>query len=214
MAERDIKMTKTKTIIDSIVKSIAAAMMISIASFCNLVCENRYVGAFLFAFGLIVICKFCLNLFTGIAGYITFKNLHTFLIALIVNLVTAFGLGALMSYNAQAVTRATEICSAKMNMSLLSLFISSVFCGIMIYLGVEYYKKHSSLLGIIFAIPIFVICGFDHAVADIFYYGVAGQYNVADLLLILIVVVGNIVGSNIVRFLFSDFLKIRVHKEQ
>ncbi len=119
-----------------------------------------------------------------------------------------------MSYNAQAVTRATEICSAKLNMSLLSLFISSVFCGIMIYLGVEYYKKHSSLLGIIFAIPIFVICGFDHAVADIFYYGVAGQYNVADLLLILIVVVGNIVGSNIVRFLFSDFLKIRVHKEQ
>ena len=83
------------------------------------------------------------------------------------------------------------------------LFVSSIFCGMMIYIGVEYYKRHSSFLGILFAIPIFVICGFDHAVADTFYYSIVGQYDIKDLILLAIVVIGNIIGSNLVRFIFS-----------
>ena len=74
-------------------------------------------------------------------------------------------------------------------------------CGVLIFLSVDYYKKFSSIIGIVFAIPIFVLCGFDHAVADAFYVGVAGEINEIPVLFLLTVAVGNIAGSTLMRFL-------------
>ena len=192
-----------KTLPNNILKSIGASLLISIVSYCNLICTNKFIGAFLFSFGLIIICKFGLSLFTGMAGYITTKNIPPFFVAITINLIFTFILGRIMSYNTQATAKAIEIYNSKINMNILDLFISSIFCGMMIYIGVEYYKRHSSFLGILFAIPIFVICGFDHAVADTFYYSIVGQYDIKDLILLTIVVIGNIIGSNLVRFIFS-----------
>lgn len=196
-----------KTFLHNIIKSIGAALLISIVSYCNLICTNKFVGAFLFSFGLIIICKFGFNLFTGMAGYVKLKNISSFFVAIITNLVFTFAFGLIMSYNTQATTKAIEICNAKMSIGLLNLFISSVFCGIMIFIGVEYYKQYFSFIGILFAIPIFVICGFDHAVADTFYYAVAGQYDVRDLIPMLIIVVGNIIGSTVMRFILFTLIK-------
>ena len=192
-----------KIISNDIFKSIGASLLISIVSYCNLICTNKFIGAFLFSFGLIIICNFGLSLFTGMAGYITTKNIPPFAVAITINLLFTFILGKIMSYNTQATAKAIEIYNSKINMSILDLFVSSIFCGMMIYIGVEYYKRHSSFLGILFAIPIFVICGFDHAVADTFYYSIVGQYDIKDLILLAIVVIGNIIGSNLVRFIFS-----------
>lgn len=185
----------------TIINAISAALLISIASYCNLICGNKYVGAVLFAFGLIVVCRYSMSLFTGMAGYIGKKNIPDFLTATAVNCVFAFGFGALGSLNPAVKEKAVEVCSGKLANNLLWLFVSAIFCGILIYLGVDFFKKTGNYIGIIFSIPIFVLCGFDHTVADLFYYGAAGIYNAADLLPLAVIILGNIAGSSIIRAL-------------
>ncbi len=183
----------------AVINAISAAMMISIASYCNLICGNKYVGAVLFAFGLIAVCRYSMSLFTGMAGYIVKNNALEFTVVTVVNCVFAFGFGVLGSFNPAVKEKAIEVCTTKLSNNLLWLFVSAIFCGILIYLGVDIFKKHGTYIGIIFSIPVFVLCGFDHTVADLFYYGAAGNYNVADLLVLPVLIVGNLVGSNIIR---------------
>lgn len=183
----------------AVINAISAAMMISIASYCNLICGNKYVGAVLFAFGLIAVCRYSMSLFTGMAGYIVKKNALEFTVVTAVNCVFAFGFGVLGSFNPAVREKAAEVCTGKLSNNLLWLFVSAIFCGILIYLGVDIFKKHGTYIGIIFSIPVFVLCGFDHTVADLFYYGAAGNYNAADLLVLPVLIAGNIVGSSIIR---------------
>lgn len=183
----------------AVINAISAAMMISIASYCNLISGNKYVGAVLFAFGLIAVCRYSMSLFTGMAGYIVKKNALEFAVVTAVNCVFAFGFGVLGSFNPAVKEKAVEVCAAKLSNNLLWLFVSAIFCGILIYLGVDIFKKHGTYIGIIFSIPVFVLCGFDHTVADLFYYGAAGNYNAADLLVLPVLIAGNIVGSSIIR---------------
>lgn len=183
------------------VNAISAAMLIAIVAYCNLVNGNSYVGAALFAFGLIIICSYSMSLFTGMAGYITKKNIPPFLAATGINCVTAFVFGVLASLNPACKEKAASVCAGKIDKGILWMFVSAIFCGMLIYLGVDFYKKRGSFLGILFAVPIFVVCGFDHTVADVFYYGAAGNYRIEDILLLIAAIVGNTLGSNIVRAL-------------
>lgn len=184
-----------------IANAISAALLISIVSYCNLVCGNSYIGAALFAFGLVVICAYSMSLFTGMAGYITKNNIGQFLAATGINCLTAFVLGVLGSLNPACREKAIAVCEGKIEKGVLWMFVSAIFCGMLIYLGVDFYKKRGKFIGIIFAVPIFVLCGFDHTVADMFYYGASGVYNIADIWLLLVAFAGNTLGSNIVRAL-------------
>ncbi len=184
-----------------IFNAIGAALLISIVSYCNLVSGNTYIGAVMFAFGLIVICAYGMSLFTGMAGYINKTNIAPFFAAAGINCVIAFALGFLASFNPACKEKAIAVCAGKVEKGVLWMFVSAIFCGMLIYLGVDFYKKRGRFIGIIFAVPIFVLCGFDHTVADMFYYGAAGVYNIADIWLLLMAFVGNTLGSNIVRAL-------------
>lgn len=194
-------MKKLATLSTNCIKSIAAALTITVAGYCNLLCDVRWIGAALFSFGLIYVCKYKLNLFTGMAGYITLRKTPSFIVSIAVNLVSAFAVGRVLSYNHKAVELASALIATKIDNNIVMTLISSVMCGVLIFLAVDYYKKFSSIIGIIFAIPIFVLCGFDHAVADAFYIGVAGGMNETPVLFLLMVVIGNVVGSTLVRFL-------------
>ena len=58
-------------------KSILAGIMVAIAAYTQTMIANKYVGAFLFATALIVICVQEYNLFTGKIGYVKTKK-HIF----------------------------------------------------------------------------------------------------------------------------------------
>ena len=184
-----------------IANAISAALLISIVSYCNLVCGNSYIGAALFAFGLVVICAYGMSLFTGMAGYINKTNVAPFFTATGINCVFAFALGFLASFNPACKEKAAAVCAGKIEKGVLWMFVSAIFCGMLIYLGVDFYKKKGRFIGIIFAVPIFVLCGFDHTVADMFYYGASGVYNIADIPLLLVAFAGNTLGISIVRAL-------------
>ncbi len=182
----------------------AAGLMISIASYCYLMCENKSVGAILFAFGLIVVCGYSLSLFTGMAGYINKDNIADFGIAAVVNCIAAWLCGLAASINPVMREKAAAVCAAKFSVSYIWLAISAVLCGIMIFLGVDYYKKRGSIVGIVFAIPIFVLSGFDHTVADMFYIGASGGLPESFPLVLLILILGNLAGSKITSWLLRS----------
>ena len=76
-------------------------------------------------------------------------------------------------------------------------FINAVFCGWLMYVAVDTFKKGTPI-GIICAVPAFIICGFEHSIADMYYF-FNGQITVSTMLTLLLIIAGNAVGANLHR---------------
>jgi len=87
------------------------------------------------------------------------------------------------------------MCSAKLAQFPLYTFIRGFFCGILMYLAVSIYKEKNSVLGILFCVPVFILCGFEHSIADMFYLGASGIFSVKIILFTALVVAGNTFGA-------------------
>ena len=188
------------------VMSILAGVSIAIGGAIYLAAENKVVGAIFFSVGLFTVCTKQLNLFTGKAVYL-FDNKPLFLVDLAViwigNLVGAWAVAALLSLTRQA-GKLTEAASAlaevKTNDSLLSLFILGAFCNICIYIAVDSYGKNThdigKYIGIVFGVTAFILAGFEHSVADMFYFAMAGRlFDGQALLCLLVITLGNVAGG-------------------
>lgn len=188
-----------KKYIELINKSIAAALLISLGNYALLKLGNP-IGPVIFSLGLLGVCYMGLNLFTGKCGFlfqdkIKFKDL---LIILIVNLIAGYLIGLAYSLlDKEVVTNAINKVSS-WNVSL-PFFIKSVLCGIIMYIAVYMYKKGTPL-GIIFGIPLFIFCGFQHCIANIITLGVARTFDYSILLCIL----GNFLGSLFIWYISKD----------
>ena len=63
------------------------------------------------------------------------------------------------------------------------------------YLAVAIWKDKKSTLTIFFCVPVFILSGFEHSIADLFYFFAAGEWNGKGILFLLIVLLGNTVGG-------------------
>lgn len=166
--------------------------------------DNKVLGALFFTVGLFVICTFGLNLFTGKVCYI-FERDKTYAINVPViwlGNVAGTGLVALLvnlTRIAPITEKAVSMCQTKMDDSLLSLFILGIFCNIFIYIGVEGYNTNPHQAGkyiaLFFGVMVFILCGFEHCVADMFYFSAAKMWSINAILRLLIITVGNAVGG-------------------
>lgn len=92
---------------------------------------------------------------------------------------------------------------AKLNDGTASRFILGIFCGLLMYLAVENGKNCrdkadvSFVFGICIPVMIFILSGFNHSVADCFYYFSAGA-TVEGALYIITVALGNAVGGMLI----------------
>ena len=187
--------------------SILAGMAIAIGGIANLTLENKVAGAIFFTAGLFTVCVFGFHLFTGKVCYV-FENKAGYIIDLIViwlgNLAGAVITGFLIlqtrisGINEKAIT----MVSGKLSQNPLSVFILGIFCNIMIYIAVEGYRscKHEigKYLAIFFGVTVFVLCGFEHCVANMFYLTMANAWDQKALLFLLINTAGNIVGGMLI----------------
>lgn len=181
-------------------ESLCAGILITIGGTVFLSCENKTVGAVLFSVALLCICYKSYYLFTGKIGYIVeqhtkqdFLNLD---IGLFGNLAATFFLGMLLRTVLPNIgEKAAEMCSAKLAQFPLYTFIRGFFCGILMYLAVSIYKEKNSVLGILFCVPVFILCGFEHSIADMFYLGASGIFSVKIILFTALVVTGNTFGA-------------------
>ena len=79
------------------------------------------------------------------------------------------------------------------------LAVVGILCNIFIYLAVESFNKNphelGKYLGLFFGVMVFILSGYEHCVADMFYVSAAGCWSGDMLLRILVITAGNAVGG-------------------
>ena len=194
-------MKKLKTFVFAIL----AGACIGIGGTVFLSVENRVLGAVLFTVGLFSVCVFGLNLFTGKVCYV-FDNKPAYVLDVAIiwlgNLVgtalVAAAMGATRAGDALAAA-AQALCDVKLGDGLGSIFILAIFCNIMIWVGVEGYKTIAHEIGkylaLFFGVVVFILCGFEHCVANMFYFSMAGVWSGKAIVYLLVMTAGNAVGG-------------------
>ena len=188
-----------KKYLELINKSFAAAILIGLGDYALLKLGNP-IGPIIFAFGLLGVCYMGLNLFTGKCGFLIedrIKIIDLFII-LIGNLLAGYLIGLIFSFADSEMINNALFKITTWDISI-SFFIKSVLCGIIMYIAVLMYRKKTPL-GIIFGIPLFIFCGFQHCIANIITLGIARTFNLS----IFICIIGNFVGSLLIWYLSRE----------
>ncbi len=204
-----------KKYLDYLLKGIYAGILIGIGGCVYLSVKSTIAGSFLFSIGLLTICMYQMNLYTGKIGYILINKLdyiYELLISLIGNFIGTFIVGYCINLTRlNLYVRASEIVKIKLNDSLLSIFVLSVFCGMLMYIAVNNYKNSKNeigkYIGIFMCVMTFILCGFEHCVANMFYIAVSKLISLKALLYLLVMVLGNSLGSIIIALYYNRFYK-------
>lgn len=171
--------------------------------------DNRVIGAMLFTIGLFTVCTFGFNLFTGKVCY-ALENGKTYNLALPViwlGNLAGTGITALIVKLSRIwiiSLKAAELCTVKLEDSILSLFLLGALCNIFIYIAVEGFKNTPHELGkylsLFFGVMVFIFAGTEHCVADMFYFWLSG-WSVNAVVRILVITLGNAAGGILFRSL-------------
>ena len=192
---------------------------------------GKIFASMLFSIGLILVCVLGLQLFTGKIGVVfdnrekLVENAINLPIMLIGNAIGAFALGVLCHFLFKNVdiinAKIIYISNTKMDPTLIdphnSVFLEGIFCGALVYIAVYLYKNLQNwamkIIGIIVAVTLFVYCGFQHCIANMFYFGMAFNWNIDMLWNLLLVILTNSIGALLVRCLVHLTAIIATKKE-
>jgi formate/nitrite transporter FocA (FNT family) len=183
-----------------IADGILAGIMVSIGGGVFLGCENKYVGAIMFCIALVCICNDGYSLFTGKVGYIVEshkkEDFSVLLTGLLGNAIATCFIGMALAYAVPGFgAKALMLCSAKLEQEFFQTLIRAIFCGILMYLAVCLFKEHKTPLGIFFCVPVFILSGYEHSIANMFYFGASGIKSLEAFAYIWVVILGNSIGG-------------------
>ena len=194
-----------------ITSSIFAGLLIGIAGLVFLHVGGLG-GAILFAFGLMCVTLCKAELFTGKAGYLPYKESLQLLPMVLLNaigcLVTAYI--ASHTINDKVLTTLNTIMAARGAASWDMLLATSIGTGIIVTLAV-YGARKGNFLPLLYGVPVFIMCGLPHSIADAFYYWVAilnGDFAMWMISAWIWSVVGNYIGCNLPRWFMGDKFEI------
>ena len=186
--------------LNKILSGVSAGILISIGGTVFLACENRIAGAVFFAVALLCICYKGYSLFTGRVGYLPEKHdreaVSALLWGLLGNAAGTVICGLLIRYALPDIGAAAEVsAAAKLTQLPLQTLIRAFFCGVLMYLAVSIFRDAKTPLAILYGIPVFILSGFEHSIADMFYLSAATAFTGRALIFILIVLIGNSLGG-------------------
>ena len=189
-------------------KSFLAGIMIAIGGTVFLSIENKVIGASLFSIGLFGVLIYNLNLYTGKIGYLitnlNLKYIKELIITLIGNFIGACSVGFILRYTRiydNIYEKSLILANTKLNDNILSIFILSIFCGLLMYYAVNGFKKQTDFgkyLVVYLGVAVFILCGFEHCIANMYYFSVADIWSLKTLGYTGILVLGNSLGSFII----------------
>ena len=179
--------------------------------------EGLMFASMLFSVGLALVCIFSLNLYTGKIGVFLDvrekikENSINLPIILLGNAIGAFGLGIIChfifmnwadffnSFSGDI----NSITAAKCGSD--TVFMQGILCGALVYIAVYCYKNFENwamkIIGLVVSVTLFVYCGFQHCIANMFYFGIEFKWGIEVLWNLLIVILTNSVGALLVRCL-------------
>lgn len=182
--------------------------MIAIGGTVFLSIENKVIGASLFSIGLFGVLIYNLNLYTGKIGYLitnfNLKYIKELIITLIGNFIGACSVGFILRYTRiydNIYKKSLILANTKLNDNILSIFILSIFCGLLMYYAVNGFKKQTDFgkyLVVYLGVAVFILCGFEHCIANMYYFSVADIWSLKTLGYTGIMVLGNSIGSFII----------------
>jgi len=188
----------------SFLYSVLGGMCIGIGGVVFLSCENKVTGSIFFCLGLFTICTFGLNLFTGKVGYV-FEQPPAYtafvLSVWLGNLVGTglVGYGMRLTRIAGIAEKAAVLCQAKLDDNLISIFILSIMCNILMFIAVDGFKNNphevGKYIGVFMGVIVFILCGFEHCVANMFYFSVANMWSGKAFLYLIVMSIGNACGG-------------------
>ena len=187
--------------LNRIASGICAGILISIGGSIFLSCENKIVGALLFTVALLCICYKGYSLFTGKVGYLPEKAdkeaFSVLLLGLLGNAIGTIACGYLLRFAIPAIGTAAEtLCSGKLEtQALWQTFVRAIFCGVLMYLAVSIFRDSKTPIGILFCIPVFILSGFEHSIADLYYFAASGIVSLRAFAFLWTVIAGNAVGG-------------------
>ena len=181
-----------------IISAFAAGIAVSIGGIAYL--QTGY--AWLFPIGLYIVCFYGLDLFTGRICYYRGRHLLSrYLLIYLFNTVAAYLTGVVIAYAKPGLVEKTQSLVAAKMVNIWGMIPLAVLCNVCIFVAVDTYKRTSTAfmggnpLGLIFATTVFVACGFEHCIANAFYFGVAGEFSAKGLVFLVVNMIWNGIGG-------------------
>jgi formate/nitrite transporter FocA (FNT family) len=170
--------------------------------------ELKWVGAILFSIGLFIVFTFGLDLYTGKVGYMFDNKPWTYGIDLILmilgNFVGALFMSFCMPMADQFVPGFIDARLAMLS-SPLTIVLKGIFCGILMFVAADVYKKKQSYLGAFICVPVFILAGSEHCIADMYYFCASGTFTLEALEFIILAIIGNAIGGVLIP-VFQKFM--------
>lgn len=169
-------------------------------------------GAVLFSLGLMAVVGYKLKLYTGTAGFIKKNEVGTLFLILLGNILGCLMLGLLARVSPMDIQGAAQkVLELRLKTGALNCGLLGIGCGLLMTTAVTF-ARQKHYLPLLFAVPLFIICGFTHCVADAFYYlCVPVEFMKAHALEILgvygCIVLGNLIGCNLYRIVLPKELQ-------
>lgn len=184
--------------------AIIAGICISIGCVVNLR-VGGVAGAVLFAFGLLAVVHYKLKLYTGTAGFIRAKGDWTMITVVLLGNIIGCALTALVYAYAQPDILPPDlaIVQSRLAKGPFACFLLAIGCGFIMTTAVQF-GREGKFLPLLFGVPVFILCGFAHSIADAFYFlAVPEMYSTQLLLIYVAEVLGNFAGCNLYRWVIA-----------
>ena len=166
------------------------------------------VGAVLFSLGLLAVVGYKLKLYTGTAGFIEKNQVGELFLILLGNIIGCLCLALLARVSPMDIQGAAQnILELRLRTGALRCGLLGIGCGFLMTTAVTF-ARQEKYLPLLFGVPLFIVCGFTHCVADAFYYlCVPVAFMKAHALHILgvyaCIVIGNLIGCNLYRIVLA-----------
>ena len=192
-----------------VVSGVLAGMLISLGGAVFLACYpigeyGKFAGALLFSLALLCICMRGYALYTGKIGLILDSHkkadVSLLLLCLLGNLIGTVAFGFLIGFIFPDSLKATAatLCENKLAQGYGFGLLRAVLCGILVYLSIDIYRKNKSISGILLCIPAFILSGYEHSIANMFYFSAAGIVSANAFGYLMMIVLGNSIGALII----------------
>lgn len=176
-----------------IMSAILAGIAVSIGGIAYL--QTGY--AWLFPIGLYIVCFYNLDLFTGrICYYRRTNSFGKYPLIWFFNTASAYLTGMVMAQAKPAIVeKARSLAQAKLA-NFWALIPLAILCNLCIFVAVDTWKRTwGNPVGLLFATTIFVACGFEHCIANSFYFGLAGEKSLRMAFFLIANTVWNGIGG-------------------